>query len=86
MFELHFPLTKTKFNRNIHKINEFMTAGLLISRKTKITLHKKAIINPTLFYEHYKTFRNIFNSTLRLSKKLFFEAKFKSYENNPKKT
>jgi hypothetical protein len=86
LFELHFPLTKTKFNRNIHKINEFMTSGLLISRKTKITLHKKAVVNPTLFYERYKIFRNIFNSTLRLSKKLFLEAKFRAYEKNPKKT
>jgi hypothetical protein len=36
--------------------------------------------------EAYRTFRNLFNSTLRLSKKLFLEAKFKSYEKNPKRT
>jgi exonuclease III len=41
LFELHFPLTKTRLNRNIHKVNEFMTAGLLVSRKNKNTLHKK---------------------------------------------
>jgi hypothetical protein len=32
LYELCFPLTATKFNRNIHRINGFMTAGLLISK------------------------------------------------------
>jgi hypothetical protein len=80
LFELHFSSTKTKFNRNIHKINEFKTPGLLIARKTKITLHKKQLLALLSFNEQYKIFRNIFNSTLRLSKKLFLEAKFKAYE------
>ena len=33
LYNLHFPLKKCKLNRNIHKIRNFMTAGLLISRK-----------------------------------------------------
>jgi hypothetical protein len=32
LYDIHFPIIITKFNRNIHKLNEFMTAGLLISR------------------------------------------------------
>lgn len=41
LFELHFPLKKSKFNRNIHKANNFMTIGLLTSRKNKNILQKK---------------------------------------------
>jgi hypothetical protein len=63
-----------------------MTAGLLISRSSKIKLHKLALLNPSLYFNQYKAYRNMFNSTLRLSKKLFLEVKFKSYEKNPKKT
>jgi hypothetical protein len=86
LFEMHFPLTKNKFNRNFHKVNDFMTSGLLISRRTKVSLKKKAILNPTNFLDLYKRYRNIFNSTIRLSKKLYLKEKFKSYEKNPKKT
>jgi hypothetical protein len=76
LFELYFPLTRTKLNRNVHKVNEFMTAGLLISRSSKIKLHKLALLNPSLYYNQYKAYCNMFNSTLRLSKKLFLEVKF----------
>jgi hypothetical protein len=34
LFDISFPLTKIKFNKNLHKINNFMSAGLLISRGT----------------------------------------------------
>ena len=34
----HFPLTTTKFNKNIHRISDFMTTGLLISRSTKLIM------------------------------------------------
>jgi hypothetical protein len=32
LYDLHFPLTKFKLNRNIHRLNDFMTTALLISR------------------------------------------------------
>jgi hypothetical protein len=35
LYELNFPLIRYKFSRNVHKLNNFMTAGLLISRQTK---------------------------------------------------
>ena len=44
LFELHFPLIKVKFNRNVHKKNNFLTKGLLISRATKILSTKKLFI------------------------------------------
>jgi hypothetical protein len=33
LYDLHFPLKNVKFNKNVHKINNFMTKGLLVSRK-----------------------------------------------------
>ena len=39
-FDLSFPSRKVSFNKNYHKINKFMTAGLLISRRRKLELYK----------------------------------------------
>ena len=44
--DLHFPLTSVKFNKNFHKISDFMTLGLLTSRATKLRLHKIALTDP----------------------------------------
>ena len=85
LFELHFPLKKTKLNRNIHKIHNYMTKGLLISRNNKLTLHKKALANPNLFYNSYKLYRNVFNRIIRASKQMYLDDNFKKYQKNPKK-
>ena len=76
LFELYFPMKKMKFNKNKHKINNYMTKGLLISRNNKIILQKKAIAKPNLFYNAYKNYRNIFNRTIRLSKQMFLDDNF----------
>jgi len=82
MYELHFLLTKTKFNRNIHKQNEFMTSGLLISHKTKNTLLKIASKDRTdVAWNNYKKYCNLFNSLVRLSKKMYFTSRLNVYFN-----
>ena len=43
LHDLHFPLTTSRFNKNLHRISDFMTTGLLISRSTKLKLHKVAL-------------------------------------------
>jgi hypothetical protein len=58
LFNLHFPLSTRKFNRNIHPKNKFMTPGLLVSRNNKIKLHALSISKPTLFLQKYKQYRN----------------------------
>jgi len=86
-FEQNFPLTKIKFNKNIHKINCHMSAGLLISRGTKIRLHKQSLANPTpLSINLYKQFRNLYNKTLRAAKILFIKSKLKDCKGNAKET
>ena len=38
LYDIYLPVIKIKINKNIHKVNGFMTRGLLISRYTKGTL------------------------------------------------
>jgi hypothetical protein len=63
-----------------------MTPGLLTSRITKIKLHKLSLTNPATYLNKYKAYRNLFHKTVRASKKLHYEIKFKQYAKNPKKT
>jgi hypothetical protein len=86
LFNLHFPLSTRKLNRNIHPKNEFMTPGLLVSRNNKIKLHALSLSKPTLFLHKYKQYRNIYNSLLRASKKLYYDYQLKKFSKNPKRT
>ncbi len=47
LFDLNFPTKTIRFNENTHKINSFMTQGLLTSRNNKIRLHKLSLVNPS---------------------------------------
>jgi hypothetical protein len=85
LYQLHFPEKKVKINKNYHKLNAFMTKGLLISRRKKLELHKLSLTNPDRFSIVYKTYRNLYNSVLRASKKLYIENNFKKFQKNPKK-
>jgi hypothetical protein len=86
LFNIHFPLTTVKGNRNTVKMNDFMTKGLLISRSTKNKLHKKHLINPSPENTRsYKTYRNIYNTLIRKSRKLFYLHKLNIHKRNPKK-
>ncbi len=86
LFNLHFPLQRVKFNRNIHKINNFMTNGLLISRKYKSELHKKALVSPNLYGNAYKNYRNVYNRLIKASKQQHLDEQFRKYQKNAKKT
>ena len=80
-------LTTTKFNKNYHKVSDFMTTGLLISRRNKILLHKTALVTNTHDnWTTYRNYRNLFNKTIRASKKLHYESKLATNAKNPKKT
>ena len=86
LFDLYLPITTKKLNKNLHKISDFMTGGLLVSRKRKLELHKLAILNPSqVNLEKYKKFRNLFNSLVRASKKLHYNNQLSANKKNPKK-
>ena len=86
-FESIFPVTKIKFNKNVHKIHNYMSEGLLLSRTTKLNLHKQCLVNPNpISINMYKQYRNVYNSTLRAAKKLHIQALLRQNQNDPKKT
>ena len=87
LHDLHFPIVTTKFNKNLHRISDFMTQGLLTSRKRKITLHKIAITDNTPDnWLTYRTYRNYLNKLVRASKKMHYETKIHDNARDPKKT
>ena len=64
-----------------------MTTGLLISRNTKLKLHKVALTDNVQFnWQQYRTYRNIFNKTVKLSKKIHYLSNIEQNAKNPKKT
>ncbi len=74
LYDICFPVVTTKFNRNIHKINGYMTSGLLISRSNKFKFHKTALCDPLpVNVEKYRTYINIYNTLVPKSKCLYFE-------------
>lgn len=87
LFDLHFPLKKTCFNKNVHKQEKWMTRGILTSRLTKLKLSKEHFANPSPeSLESFKKFRNLYNKIVRTSKKLFFESELKANQSNLKQT
>jgi hypothetical protein len=85
MYEICFPLITTKLNCNVHKINGFMTLGLLTSRIMKNKLHKKSLVDPSpVNIAKFKTYRNIFNTLVRKSKIKFYEDSLNANVKNPK--
>ncbi len=83
LYDLYFPIVTVKFNRNIHKLEKWMTTGLMISRTVKNNLYK--VSNRTLVNEDaYKKYRNIYNSLIRSAKKLYYEKQFSKFQSNVK--
>jgi hypothetical protein len=64
-----------------------MSNGLLTSRREKIRLGKISCKKPTLVNQtKFKNYRNIYNSLIKLAKKLYYEKLFAKYQNNLKKS
>jgi hypothetical protein len=86
IYNLRFPSRQIKFNKNVHKIEKWMTQGLLISRLNKLRLGKIASKHPTAENIHkFKMYRNMYNTVLRACKKAFFENQLCKYQSNMKK-
>jgi hypothetical protein len=87
LFNLHFPSTPCKKpNKNKNPIKNFMTQGLIISRKRKLLLAKEAkfsgLDSCKLKYQEY---RNIYNRLVKLSKRLYYEKQLFSTRGCPRK-
>jgi hypothetical protein len=87
IFDLYFPIKIRKFNRNFNAIEKWMTRGLLISRSKKIQLGKLCAKSPSpINVENFKKYRNVYNSTIRAGKKLYYEKALKDNQSNLKKS
>ena len=87
LHNLHFSPKTVKFNINYHRLEPWMSGGLLISRSTKLKLATLAAKKPSLInIANYKNYRNIYNTLLRSAKKLHFYKAIENNSSNLKKT
>jgi hypothetical protein len=87
VYDICFPVIKTRFNRNYHGLSDFMTRGLLTSRRTKIQLLKTSLVSPTESNKQkFKTYRNLYNKLIRVAKKNNIQERLQKCQKNPKKT
>jgi hypothetical protein len=87
LYNSKFPLKRIRFNKNKHKIHNFMTNGLLISRNRKKILHSASISDPSAQNKQlYKNYKTVYQRVIRGAKKLYFTSKLRDDAGNPKKT
>jgi hypothetical protein len=87
LFNLAFPLTRVKFNRNIHGVEKWMSQGLLILRSNKNRLGKTYADNRSPINRHlFVNYRNVYNRTIRAAKKMYYEKQFIANQSNVKKS
>ena len=70
----------------ITKIQNFITNGILTSRRHKNELHKKALLDPPKYHKSFIEYRNMYNKIVRISKQMFVDDNFKKFQKKPKKT
>jgi hypothetical protein len=86
LHQFHFQPKVVKFNKNFHRKEKWFTRGLLISRITKLKLEKIAASSQLATdLAKYKNYRNLFNTLVKLSKKLHFQNELYANKGNLKK-
>ena len=86
-YQNNFPLRRLQFNKNKHKINPYMTNGLLISRTKKNELYKIYINSKSNNDKvQYTNYRNLYNTLIKTSKKLYYEDSLQKNKKDSKKT
>jgi hypothetical protein len=79
---------KQKSNKKYQKIEEWMTNGLLTSRRHKIKLHKKLNKDKTkdAITKRYKTYSKVYAKCIKKAKTLHIQEQLSLNQNNPRKT
>jgi hypothetical protein len=86
-YNLYFPVQRNLLNKTNCPVNPWMTKGLLISRKRKIFLCTQSLKKPNLdSHNVYKSYRNMYNKIVKLSKKMYYEAQLSENQSNTKIT
>jgi hypothetical protein len=87
LYNQYFPVNTIKINKNFHRLNPWMTKGLLTSRIRKNKLCHDSVKFPyDPFISRYKTYRNLYFKVLTASKKLYFQNSLQRNQSNSKKT
>ena len=85
LFQNCFPITRLKLNTKYHKLEHWMSTGLMASMKTKTQLLKKKLKQPTEFnINNYKAYINVYNSLK--SKMKYYSNIIDENKHNMKKT
>ena len=86
-YELSFPLQRIRINKNIHKIEKFMTDGLMRCRDKKFELSTLSINEPTADnIRMYNRYRNVYNRAIKTAKKLYYCNELKKCKSDLRKT
>ena len=87
LYELIFPLQKSRINKNIHRIEKFMTDGLLKCRIKKFALSSLSIKEPTPEnISKYHKYRNIYTRAIKTAKKIYFSNELANCKTDLRKT
>jgi exonuclease III len=87
----HLPMQKKCFNRKKHKIEPWMTQGLLKSMRTKEKLYKKMLTarNTVSYVNHeskYKEYLSLYKKSIRAAKNQFWLLRFEDTKSDIKRT
>ena len=86
-FDIAFPLVQKKFCKKYNPINQWMTSGLLASKKTKDNLFSKKLAKPThTNIDNYKSFNILYKKLCRKAKQNYFSGKFETAKKDCKLT
>ena len=91
--EKQLPIKKKKFNRYKHKINKWITRGILKSINTKNMLYKELVQTSKRnvdAYEHLKVrfnrYRNILKHSIKDARRVYFQNIFAKFKHDIKRT
>ena len=88
----HMPKRNVRFNKYKHKMNKWVTTGILKSIRYRDSLYKKLKSTPYNCEQHMtlklnlKTYNYILNKTIRTAKKEYYFTEFSKYKHDIRKT
>ena len=88
----HMPKRNVRFNKYKHKMNKWVTTGILKSIRYRNSLYKKLKSTPYNCEQHMtlklnlKTYNYILNKTIRTAKKEYYFTEFSKYKHDIRKT
>ena len=88
----HLPFRNIKFSKYKHKINPWITQGILRSLKTRNYMYRRLKSISPISHDYdiqkinLKTYNGIINKTIRHAKLLYYNKMFDKYKNDSRKS